>query len=323
MVRLIYLTGREIVVTSSSTGNRSGHHILLDEVTECFASQRGFGSIEATWECRAAPIGFKASLLSRALLWSISRHTGPRRRGLNHCVANRSRTRRARLELVPTWSGRGSARDERRSRALPLFRILNPGGRLRRLSCRIIWRGVVDGASRFRIVATACGSTRSCSPKAFSATSSPLSMEHYSSTSGTTYTSARTSAARGSRWSIRPAVAELSHAQLDVAAAFFGLRESGGFVVVGGAALLALELIDRPTEDLDFVTDDPTRISDAVAALIEGAGRTGGDSIRVGCSPDVSSSGFTGIEVVRLPMLCRLQSLLPPGVYGRGFRSAR
>ena len=87
--------------------------------------------------------------------------------------------------------------------------------------------------------------------------------------------------------------------------------------------LLALEPIDRPTEDLDFVTDDPTRISDAVAALIEGAGRTGGDSIRVGCSPDVSSSGFTGIEVVRLPMHCRLQSLLPPGVYGRGFRSAR
>ena len=100
------------VVTSSSTDNRSGHHILLDEVTECFASQRGFGSIEATWECLAAPIGFKASLLSRALLWSISRHTGPRRRGLNHCVANRSRTRRARLELVPTveWSRVGSGR---------------------------------------------------------------------------------------------------------------------------------------------------------------------------------------------------------------------
>ena len=51
---------------------------------------------------------------------------------------------------------------------------------------------------------------------------------------------------------MRPAVAELSHSQLDVAAAFFALSESEGFVVVGGAALLALELIDRPTEDLDF-----------------------------------------------------------------------
>ncbi len=48
-------------------------------------------------------------------------------------------------------------------------------------------------------------------------------------------------------------MAELSRAQLDVAAAFFALRESEGFVLVGGAALLALELIDRPTEDLDFI----------------------------------------------------------------------
>ena len=46
-------------------------------------------------------------------------------------------------------------------------------------------------------------------------------------------------------------MAELSHSQLDVAAAFFALRESDGFLVVGGAALLALNLIDRPTEDLD------------------------------------------------------------------------
>ena len=70
-------------------------------------------------------------------------------------------------------------------------------------------------------------------------------------------------------------MAELSHSQLDVAAAFFALSESEGFVVVGGAALLALELIDRPTEDLDFFTDDPTRISNAATALIATAGRNG------------------------------------------------
>ena len=70
-------------------------------------------------------------------------------------------------------------------------------------------------------------------------------------------------------------MAELSHSQLDVAAAFFALSESEGFVVVGGAALLALRLIDRPTEDLDFFTDDPTRISDAATALIATAGRNG------------------------------------------------
>ena len=65
------------------------------------------------------------------------------------------------------------------------------------------------------------------------------------------------------------------HSQLDVAAAFFALAQSDGFVVVGGAALLALSLIDRPTEDLDFFTDDPTRISDAVTALIATAGSNG------------------------------------------------
>ena len=70
-------------------------------------------------------------------------------------------------------------------------------------------------------------------------------------------------------------MAELSHSQLDVAAAFFALSESDGFVVVGGAALLALKLIDRPTEDLDFFTDDPTRISNAATALIATAERNG------------------------------------------------
>jgi Nucleotidyl transferase AbiEii toxin, Type IV TA system len=70
-------------------------------------------------------------------------------------------------------------------------------------------------------------------------------------------------------------VAELTRAQLDVAAAFFALPASSGFVLVGGAALLALELIDRPTEDLDFFTDDPARIANAVEALVDVADRNG------------------------------------------------
>ena len=46
-------------------------------------------------------------------------------------------------------------------------------------------------------------------------------------------------------------MAELSHAQLDVAAAFFALRESEGFVLVGGAALITLELVDRQPTNLE------------------------------------------------------------------------
>jgi hypothetical protein len=47
-------------------------------------------------------------------------------------------------------------------------------------------------------------------------------------------------------------MAELNHAQLYVAAAFLALRESEGFVLVGFAALITLELVHRLTGDLDF-----------------------------------------------------------------------
>lgn len=80
-------------------------------------------------------------------------------------------------------------------------------------------------------------------------------------------------------------MAELTHAQLDVAAAFFALPQSDGFVIVGGAALLALELIDRPTEDLDFFTDDPTRIASAVEALVEVGTRNGWGVVVIRSTP--------------------------------------
>ena len=62
-------------------------------------------------------------------------------------------------------------------------------------------------------------------------------------------------------------MAELSHAQIDVAAAFFALHESEGFVLVGGAALITLELVDRQTEDLDFFVPIPGRVTAASQAL--------------------------------------------------------
>ena len=47
---------------------------------------------------------------------------------------------------------------------------------------------------------------------------------------------------------------ELTAFQLEVARLFFGLPESKGFLLAGGAALLAQHLTTRPTEDLDFFT---------------------------------------------------------------------
>jgi hypothetical protein len=49
-------------------------------------------------------------------------------------------------------------------------------------------------------------------------------------------------------------VPDLSAFQLEVARLFFSLPDSRGFLLAGGAALLAQHLTARPTEDLDFFT---------------------------------------------------------------------
>jgi hypothetical protein len=50
----------------------------------------------------------------------------------------------------------------------------------------------------------------------------------------------------------------LSAFQLEVARLFFALPASQGFLLAGGAALLAQPLTARPTEDLDFFTPPST-----------------------------------------------------------------
>jgi nucleotidyltransferase AbiEii toxin of type IV toxin-antitoxin system len=54
--------------------------------------------------------------------------------------------------------------------------------------------------------------------------------------------------------------------QLEVAQLFFSLPASHGFVLAGGAALIAQHLTSRPTQDLDFFT---AREADVVAARDE------------------------------------------------------
>ena len=52
---------------------------------------------------------------------------------------------------------------------------------------------------------------------------------------------------------------DLSAFQLEVARLFFTLPASQGFLLAGGAALLAQHLTARPTEDLDFFTGPRAR----------------------------------------------------------------
>lgn len=71
---------------------------------------------------------------------------------------------------------------------------------------------------------------------------------------------------------------ELTDFQVAVAEVFFGLRESRQYVVAGGAALLASELISRPTQDLDLFTHAPaesvTAAKDAFLKAIDRRGWT-------------------------------------------------
>lgn len=50
----------------------------------------------------------------------------------------------------------------------------------------------------------------------------------------------------------------LTDLQVDLAGIFFSLDAAQGYLVAGGAALLASDLITRPTEDLDLFTAAPT-----------------------------------------------------------------
>ncbi|GAB3449546.1 nucleotidyl transferase AbiEii/AbiGii toxin family protein [Actinophytocola sediminis] len=63
--------------------------------------------------------------------------------------------------------------------------------------------------------------------------------------------------------------------QLEVARLFFSLPASDGFVLAGGAALLAQHLTVRPTQDLDFFTDRQAGIVAAREALIAAADERG------------------------------------------------
>jgi hypothetical protein len=65
--------------------------------------------------------------------------------------------------------------------------------------------------------------------------------------------------------------ARLSPLQVAVAEIFFGLDEAVGFLVAGGAALVASDLIARPTEDIDLLTAAPTTSVTAAARSLQAA----------------------------------------------------
>ena len=75
---------------------------------------------------------------------------------------------------------------------------------------------------------------------------------------------------------------DLTAFQLQVARLFFSLPASQGFLLAGGAALLAQHLTARPTEDLDFFTSpDRGQVPTACDALETAAGKRGWTTQRI------------------------------------------
>lgn len=61
--------------------------------------------------------------------------------------------------------------------------------------------------------------------------------------------------------------------QIEVAGIFFDLEASKGYLVAGGAALLAADLIARPTEDLDLFASTPvTSVTEAKDEFVRALG---------------------------------------------------
>jgi hypothetical protein len=55
----------------------------------------------------------------------------------------------------------------------------------------------------------------------------------------------------------------------------FGLSEAGQVALAGGGAMLAHDLVDRPTQDVDLITPDPaevTQFTDALAVALRAEG---------------------------------------------------
>lgn len=64
--------------------------------------------------------------------------------------------------------------------------------------------------------------------------------------------------------------------QIAVARVFFDLKASKKYVVAGGAGLLASELVNRPTQDLDFFTHSPVEtVTQARDAFVEALTKRG------------------------------------------------
>lgn len=82
-----------------------------------------------------------------------------------------------------------------------------------------------------------------------------------------------------------PADGALTPFQREVAAVFFALPAAEGFLLAGGAALVAQDLSDRPTQDLDLFTTRADGVPEARDAFESAASARGWEVKRIKDSP--------------------------------------
>lgn len=113
---------------------------------------------------------------------------------------------------------------------------------------------------------------------------------------------------------------ELPRFQLEVAKMFFALPASKGFLLAGGAALLAQHLTARPTEDLDFFTaPERGHVSAACDALEDAACQRGWATERIRDSGTFCRMVIRGAEgAVLVDLAVNAPPDLPPSVTPAG-----
>ena len=104
--------------------------------------------------------------------------------------------------------------------------------------------------------------------------------------------------------------------QIEVARLFFNLPASGGFLLAGGAALLAQRLTTRPTQDLDFFTRTGAGdVPGATDALEEAAELDAGFDPRVLAQMMASLDRFRDSDIAVAP-----DQIAPLRQFYRGWR---
>jgi hypothetical protein len=109
-----------------------------------------------------------------------------------------------------------------------------------------------------------------------------------------------------------PADGALTTFQREVALVFFALPAAEGFLLAGGAALVAQDLSDRPTQDLDLFTARTGGVSMARDAFEAAAGARGWEVKRIKDSPTFCRLEVHGDVIVLVDLALESPPIGPP-----------